>query len=114
MTKEDKFEIGLTLNKIAMLLSNDDFHKVKNLLKHIEQIIAEQSEADTPQTGKTCDNCGTPRDKCVYCIEEDRMWTPQTDCETCKHDKEEWYSDACDSCCKAHSNYEPQTDCAWK
>ena len=50
MTKEDKFEIGLTLNKIAMLLSNDDFHKVKNLLKHIEQIIAEQSEADTPQT----------------------------------------------------------------
>lgn len=36
--------------------------------------------------------------------------TPQTDCETCKHDKEEWYSDACYSCCKAHSNYEPQTD----
>ena len=39
-----------------------------------------QSKADTPQTDKTCDNCGTPRDKCVYCIEEDRMWTPQTDC----------------------------------
>lgn len=38
------------------------------------------STADTPQTEKTCDNCGTPRDKCVYCIEEDRMWTPQTDC----------------------------------
>lgn len=26
-----------------------------------------------------CDNCGTPRDKCVYCIEEDKMWTPQTE-----------------------------------
>ena len=41
---------------------------------------SENKQADTPQTDKTCDNCGTPRDKCVYCIEEDRMWTPQTDC----------------------------------
>lgn len=36
---------------------------------------------DTSQTDKTCDNCGTPRDKCVYCIEEDKMWTPQMDSE---------------------------------
>ena len=28
---------------------------------------------------KNCENCGTPKDKCVYCIEEDRMWTPQTE-----------------------------------
>ena len=33
----------------------------------------------SPQTERTCDNCGTPRDKCLYCIEEDRMWTPQED-----------------------------------
>lgn len=44
MTKEDKFEIGLTLNKIAMLLSDEDFHKVKDLLKRIEQIVAEQTD----------------------------------------------------------------------
>ena len=46
------------------------FYEAEDLAKQI---------ADTPQTYKTCDNCGTPRDKCVYCIEEDRMWTPQTD-----------------------------------
>lgn len=46
MTKEDKFEIGLTLNKIAMLLSDEDFNKVKNLLKHIEQIVAKQKESE--------------------------------------------------------------------
>lgn len=39
----------------------------------IESVIAKTE----PQ--RTCDNCGTPRDKCVYCIEEDRMWTPQTE-----------------------------------
>lgn len=58
----------------------------------------------------------------------DRKDEPQT-CDTCKHDNEPWYSDACDGCCKAHSSYEPiedeptteqssmvepQTDCAWK
>lgn len=44
MTKEDKFKIRLTLNKIAMLLSDEDFHKVKDLLKRIEQIVAEQTD----------------------------------------------------------------------
>ena len=44
MNKEDKFEIGLTLNKMAMLLSDEDFNKVKDLLKHIEQIVAKQTE----------------------------------------------------------------------
>lgn len=38
------------------------------------------------------------------------------DCEDCKHNKLEWYSEVCDGCSKAHSNYEPkdepQTDCA--
>lgn len=49
MTKDDKFNIGLALNKIAMMLSDEDFHKVKDLLKQIEQIVAEQTE---PQTEK--------------------------------------------------------------
>ena len=50
MAKDEKFEIGLTLNKIAMLLSDEDFHKVKDLLKHVEQIVAGQTE---PQTGRS-------------------------------------------------------------
>ena len=50
---------------------NDALDAVQNGKFHI---------ADVQQTDKSCDTCGTPRDKCVYCIEEDRMWTPQTDC----------------------------------
>lgn len=34
---------------------------------------------DEPQTERTCDNCGTPKHLCIYCIKEDRMWTPQTE-----------------------------------
>ena len=40
--------------------------------------------------------------------------TPQTDCLTCRYNSDEWDSPKCDSCSKAHSNYEPQTDCGWK
>lgn len=49
-------------------------------------------------------------DRCLEVIAD----TPQTDCDTCKHDSEPWDSEKCDGCSKAHSNYEPQTDCAWK
>ena len=31
-------------------------------------------------------------------------------CETCKHNKLEWYSEVCDGCSKAHSHYEPKTE----
>ena len=31
-------------------------------------------------------------------------------CDTCKHNKLEWYSEVCDGCSKAHSNYEPKTE----
>ena len=52
MTKDEKFQIGMTLNHIAMSLSDEDFQKVKGYLKDIEKIVAEQTEpiADTPQT----------------------------------------------------------------
>lgn len=39
---------------------------------------------------------------------------PQTDCLTCRYNSDEWDSPKCDGCSKAYSNYEPQTDCAWK
>lgn len=44
MTKDEKFQIGMALNKIAMSLSEEDFQKVKGYLKDIEKIVAEQTE----------------------------------------------------------------------
>lgn len=32
------------------------------------------------------------------------------DCDTCRHNKLEWYSEVCDGCSKAHSNYEPKIE----
>ena len=31
-------------------------------------------------------------------------------CDTCIHNKLEWYSEVCDGCSKAHSNYEPKDE----
>lgn len=44
MTKDEKFQIGMALNKIALSLSDEDFHKIKDYLKQIESIVAEQTE----------------------------------------------------------------------
>ena len=53
--------------------------------------------------------------------EQDATWypykhedEPQRDCLTCRYNSDEWDSPKCDGCSKAHNNYEPQTDCAWK
>lgn len=35
---------------------------------------------------------------------------PQTECESCKHNKLEWFSEVCDGCSKAHSKYEPKDE----
>ncbi len=43
-------------------------------------------------------------------ITADTTDTPQTDCLTCRYNSDEWDSPKCDSCSKAHSNYEPQTE----
>ena len=84
-----------------------------------------------------CDDClDNPLNK-VKGSERLVKGSERTDCDTCKHNKLEWYSEVCDGCSKAHSNYEPkdepqtdeeyinnlpwtevgngeQTDCAWK
>ena len=44
MTKDEKFQIGMALNHIAMSLGDEDFQKVKGYLKQIEKIVAEQTE----------------------------------------------------------------------
>ena len=36
--------------------------------------------ADTPQTEKNCDNCGSKTEACYFCDGKCNMWTPQTDC----------------------------------
>ena len=66
MAKEDKFEIGLTLNKIAMLLSDEDFHKVKDLLKHVEQIVAKQTESTGSPIGDYRDGVGAWQTDCPW------------------------------------------------
>jgi hypothetical protein len=50
--------------------------RMADKLDVIARLVVNKSEADTPQTEKTCDNCGQDRRLCQYCIEEDRMWTP--------------------------------------
>lgn len=44
MTKDDKFEIGLALHAISMMLSDEDYERVKQHLKRIEKIVAKQTE----------------------------------------------------------------------
>lgn len=34
----------------------------------------------------------------------------QQSCDTCKWEDESWMGEHCDSCCKAHSNYEPKEE----
>lgn len=51
------------------------FRKATLIKLHELAEIADRLDAEH----RGCDNCGTPKDKCVYCIEEDRMWTPQTE-----------------------------------
>ena len=64
-----------------------------------------------------CMRCKHLKLKCefipTYCKFEPKD-EPQRDCLTCRYNSDEWDSPKCDGCSKAHSNYEPQTDCAWK
>lgn len=59
---------------------------------------------------KHCDGCYFD-ERCPFDEPKDE---PQRDCLTCRYNSDEWDSPKCDGCSKAHSNYETQTDCAWK
>ena len=63
--------------KHTFIIPLPQFWVDRNTRKMLERKADRKTE---PQ--KNCDNCGTPRDKCVYCIEEDRMWTPKTEPQT--------------------------------
>ena len=64
-----------------------------------------------------CDNCNgkpkgldaLPNSRKAEQTEPSSSEKPNN-CDTCKHNKLEWYSEVCDGCSKAHSNYEPQTE----
>lgn len=82
-------------------------HEALNLFKLIE--------ADTPQTDcKDCKYAWWNDDAKRYECSVERCPYTQTDCLTCRYNSDEWDSPKCDSCSKAHNNYEPQTDCSWK
>ena len=88
--------------------------------KVIETIVMEFSERHPEKYCTNCKHNGIATDyKCGECQHMDK-WehryadTPQTDCLTCRYNSDEWGSPKCDGCSKAHSNYEPQTDCSWK
>lgn len=67
--QDDEFMDNLFNGKCGFTLKCTDGRSV--------ELVPKADRKTEPQ--RTCDNCGTPRDKCVYCIEEDRMWTPQTE-----------------------------------
>ena len=99
-----------------------EISELKTEVEHLHhELIATMSEADTPQTDEIgdCNSCEYLGDlRCGMCTNgsgyKRRADTPQTDCLTCRYNSDEWDSPKCDSCSKAHSNYEPQTDCGWK
>lgn len=87
----------------------------------------EPLDKDTNVRSKDCETCGTPRHLCKYCIEEDRMWTPQTDLsaeefvERMKNLKMEVKRTDCDRYAivndeseRAYNCIGCQTDCPWK
>lgn len=54
MTKDEKFQIGMALNKIALSLNDEDFQKVKEYLKDIEKIVAKQTDTAEVVRCKDC------------------------------------------------------------
>lgn len=44
MTKDQAFNIGLALNRIAMLVDDDTFRKIKPSLSEIEAIVSDISK----------------------------------------------------------------------
>ena len=59
MTQINKLKIGLVLNAIAMLSDEFTYDRIKDRLKEIEQIVAEEPDTDDPegepQKPKYCD-----------------------------------------------------------
>lgn len=50
MAKIDTLEIGLALNAIALLVSDDDFKKIKPLLGRIENAVLEAARQESEGT----------------------------------------------------------------
>ena len=111
----------------------DKVHQIANYIQRTRRSTTDglidlkvEQVADTPQTdmpnicehitedGVTCakypacDDClDNPLNK-VKGSERLVKGSDRTDCDTCKHNKLEWYSEVCDGCTKADSNYEPK------
>ena len=61
MTQIDKLKIGLALNAIAMLSDEFTYDRIKDRLKEIEQIVADEPDTDDPEGEPTeiirCKDC---------------------------------------------------------
>ena len=79
---------------------------MKDLIKREDAINAIQCVTDSPNFSKALGK--------LLRIPSAEQTENSSDCLTCRYNSDEWDSPKCDGCSKAHSNYEPQTDCAWK
>lgn len=52
MTQINKLKIGLALNAIAMLSDEFTYDRIKDRLKEIEQIVADEPDTDDPEGGE--------------------------------------------------------------
>lgn len=51
MTQINKLKIGLALNAIAMLSDEFTYDRIKDRLKEIEQIVADEPDTDDSEVG---------------------------------------------------------------
>lgn len=68
----------MTLRENVTAVIESCFSEAKEEIQEIaiNRIMQLVHSVDTPQTQKTCENCGQDKSLCKYCIEEDRMWIP--------------------------------------
>ena len=98
MTKDEKFQIGMALNHIAMSLGDEDFQKVKGYLKDIEKIVAEQTE---PKQGTDCTEVEPTTEDCSMVVDNEN-------CMDCVHFEQ------CTTNGWTDCHYMPIADCPWK
>ena len=53
MTQINKLKIGLALIAIAMLSDEFTYDRIKDRLKEIEQIVADEPDTDDPEGGES-------------------------------------------------------------
>lgn len=111
------------------MASLEDYEKHMNVLKVEQKIARTRRELETVNYGDDCpiggeNDCANIRmafDRgyidglhdalsMLGVVKAENSSEKPNDCETCKHNKLEWYSEICDSCCGNNNHYEPKTE----